>query len=56
MRACPLPKAKEYLKQFDKIDAKAVKRASGFFPIAPAKTPAGGEKTGAASQPAGAKG
>jgi hypothetical protein len=47
MRACPLPKAKEYLKQFEKIDPKAVKRASGFFPIAPAKTPAAGEKTGA---------
>jgi hypothetical protein len=56
MRACPLPKAKEYLKQFDKIDPKAVKRASGFFPIAPAKTPDTSQKTGAVSQPAGAKG
>jgi hypothetical protein len=56
MRACPLPKAKEYLKQFEKIDPKAVKRASGFFPIAPAKTPTTSEKTGAVSQPGGAKG
>jgi hypothetical protein len=56
MRACPLAKAKEYLKEFEKIDPKAVKRASGFFPIAPAKTPATSEKTGAVSQSGGAKG
>jgi hypothetical protein len=37
MRACPLPKAKEYLKEFERIDPKAVKRASGFFPFSPAK-------------------
>ena len=56
MRACPLPKAKEYLKQFEKIDPKAVKRASGFFPIAPVKTPTTSENTGAVSQSGGAKG
>jgi hypothetical protein len=44
MRACPLPKAKEYLKEFEKIDPKAVKRASGFFPLGPPKTSPVGEK------------
>jgi hypothetical protein len=58
MRACPLAKAKEYLKEFEKIDPKAVKRASGFFPLgapktstaadkaAPAKEASGGEQSG----------
>jgi hypothetical protein len=53
MRACPLPKAKDYLKEFEKIDPKAVKRASGFFPLGPPKT-APAEKADSATQPAGA--
>ncbi len=50
MRACPLPKAKEYLKEFEKIDAKAVKRASGFFPLGPPKTSPVGDKPDAGVQ------
>ncbi|MFN4907113.1 MAG: hypothetical protein ACK6AO_10765 [Planctomycetota bacterium] len=33
LRACPLPEAKERLAELEKIDPKAVKRASTFFPI-----------------------
>lgn len=41
LRACPLPEAKERLKELELIDPKAVKRASTFFPIpAPAAQPA----------------
>jgi hypothetical protein len=50
MRACPLPKAKEYLKEFDKIDPKAVKRASGFFPLGAPKTSPVGEKADPAAK------
>ena len=32
VRACPLPAAKERLKEFEKIDPEAVKRAMTFFP------------------------
>jgi len=38
LRACPLPKAKELLKECEKIDPQSVKRANTFFP-APAVTP-----------------
>jgi hypothetical protein len=41
LRACPLPEAKERLVELEKIDPKAVKRASTFFPIpSPAAQPA----------------
>jgi hypothetical protein len=56
MRACPLPKAKEYLKEFEKIDPKAVKRASGFFPLGPPKTSPVGDKADAGVQRTGEKG
>jgi len=36
LRACPLPKAKELLKECEKIDPAAVKRANTFFPVSPA--------------------
>ena len=36
LRACPLPKAKELLKECEKIDPAAVKRANSFFPAGPA--------------------
>jgi hypothetical protein len=36
LRACPMPKAKELLKECEKIDPAAVKRANTFFPISPA--------------------
>jgi len=36
LRACPLPKAKELLKECEKIDPAAVKRANSFFPSSPA--------------------
>jgi hypothetical protein len=35
LRVCPLPKAKELLKECEKIDPAAVKRANTFFPGAP---------------------
>jgi hypothetical protein len=53
MRACPLPKAKQYLAQFDKIDPKAVKRASGFFPLGPPNTSPTAEKPDPAAQRSG---
>ena len=37
-RACPLPEAKQALKEFEKIDPDAVKRAMTFFPTLPGKT------------------
>lgn len=41
LRACPLPEAKERLKELELIDPKAVKRAATFFPIpSPAPQPA----------------
>ena len=40
LRACPLPRAKELLKECEKIDPAAVKRANSFFPTAPAAAPA----------------
>jgi hypothetical protein len=43
LRACPLPKAKELLKECEKIDPQSVKRANTFFPTAPA-TPKPAEK------------
>jgi hypothetical protein len=36
LRVCPLPKAKELLKECEKIDPAAVKRANTFFPASPA--------------------
>jgi hypothetical protein len=40
LRACPMPKAKELLKECEKIDPAAVKRANTFFPVSPAAAPA----------------
>jgi hypothetical protein len=39
-RTCPLPRAKEMLKECEKIDPAAVKRANSFFPTTPATAPA----------------
>src|SRR5262245_60146857 len=44
LRACPLPKAKELLKECDKIDPAAVKRANTFFPATPAAPASGTNK------------
>lgn len=33
LRACPQPQAKDYIKQLEKIDPAAVKRANTFFPF-----------------------
>ncbi len=49
LRACPLPKAKQYIDELAKIDPESVKRASSFFPLAPAKP----EPTMADDKPAG---
>jgi hypothetical protein len=40
LRACPLPRAKDLLKECEKIDPQAVKRANTFFPTTPAAAPA----------------
>lgn len=46
LRACPLPEAKTKLEELEKIDPKAVKRASTFFPIpAPAAKPKTDDKS-----------
>jgi hypothetical protein len=46
LRACPLPEAKEMLKECEKIDPAAVKRANTFFPVSPATpTPAADKAT-----------
>ncbi len=39
VRACPLPIAKEKMKQLEEIDPAAVKRANTFFPFGPPKPP-----------------
>jgi hypothetical protein len=42
LRACPLPEAKQRLKELEQIDPDSVRRASSFFPLgAPAGTPGG---------------
>ncbi len=57
LRACPSPKAKEHIKELEKIDPDAVKRANTFFPFGPPSAPADGEQSGAqrpkSKQPAG---
>jgi hypothetical protein len=51
MRACPLPEAKEKLKELEKIDPAAVKRANTFFPFGPPKPPADAKTSSAARTP-----
>ena len=46
LRACPDPKAKEYIAELEKIDPEAVKRARTFFPVG---TIPGNDKTSEAS-------
>ncbi len=55
MKACPLPKAKEYLAEFQKIDPKAVKRAAGYAPVAPKTSPVGDDPKPGAQRPARSK-
>lgn len=46
LRACPLPKAKDLLKECEKIDPASVKRANTFFPLSPTSpTPAADKAT-----------
>jgi hypothetical protein len=52
MKACPLPKAKEYLAEFEKIDPKAVKRAAGYAPVTPKTSPVGDDPKPGAQRPA----
>jgi len=40
LRACPLPKAKEYIEELAKLDPETVKRANSFFPLAAGSAPA----------------
>jgi hypothetical protein len=51
LRACPLPEAKERLSELEKIDPKAVKRASTFFPIPAPATDKKDAPSGAAPVP-----
>jgi cytoskeletal protein RodZ len=44
LRACPLPKAKEYIAELEKLDPETVKRANSFFPLAAAAPAASGDK------------
>lgn len=44
LRVCPLPKAKELLKECERIDPQAVKRANTFFPAKPNTQPLSPEK------------
>jgi hypothetical protein len=52
VRACPLPEAKEKLKELEKIDPAAVKRANTFFPFGPPKPPADAKTSTAVPAPA----
>ncbi|MEX2172714.1 MAG: hypothetical protein WD872_00040 [Pirellulaceae bacterium] len=55
LRACPLPRAKELLKECEKIDPTAVKRANAWFPTvptAPAPTAEKASKLEFADEPA----
>jgi hypothetical protein len=59
LRACPLPKAKQYIEELALLDPDAVKKANSFFP-SPAAAPAASDKTPAAgdkkpAEPAGKK-
>jgi hypothetical protein len=51
LRACPLPKAKELLKECEKIDPAAVKRANSFFPTSPAAPTPAADKASQAEVP-----
>lgn len=52
LRACPKPKAKEYLVELEKIDPEVVKRANTFFPFPSGAAPApAGEKSDATAKP-----
>lgn len=51
LRACPLPDAKLRLKELEKIDPAAVKRANTFFPLGTPKSPTATESTQAAPAP-----
>ena len=51
LRACPLPKAKELIKECEKIDPAAVKRANTFFPGGPATPTPTGDKATQAEPP-----
>ena len=44
LRVCPLPKAKNLLKECEKIDPQAYKRANTFFPVTPNTQPVSPEK------------
>jgi hypothetical protein len=53
LRVCPLPEAKAMLKECEKIDPAAVKRANTFFPVTPStSTPPADKATKAEDSPA----
>ena len=45
LRRCPLPEAKVHLKELEKLDPEAVKRANSFFPAPATGTPDGASKS-----------
>lgn len=51
VRACPLPEAKEKMKELEKIDPAAVKRANTFFPFGPPKPPADAKTSSGITRP-----
>jgi hypothetical protein len=51
VKACPLPEAKEKLKQLEEIDPGAVKRANAAFPFGPPKPPADAKTSSTAPAP-----
>lgn len=56
LRACPLPKAKEYLAELEKIDPAAIKRANMFFPGPTGAAPPADNKASDTSSPEDATG
>ena len=47
LRACPLPKAKEYIEELRKIDPQAVEQSETLYPIGPQVTAAATSRAGA---------
>lgn len=45
LRACPLPIAKDYIKELEKLDPESVKRAHTFFPLPSGTAPASPSKS-----------
>jgi hypothetical protein len=49
LRACPLPKAKQYIEELRKVDPQAVEQSETLYPIGPQVTAAAATRAGAGS-------